>query len=94
MGSTNGQFNGADWDVNAQIAQVWVYPVKSCAGMRVNESLLIETGLEFDRAWMVVDDAGGFVTQREYPRMALIQPSSNSLTWFYVLPVCWACMCR
>lgn len=74
MGSTNGQFNGADWDVNAQIAQVWVYPVKSCAGMRVNESLLIETGLEFDRAWMVVDDAGGFVTQREYPRMALIQP--------------------
>lgn len=61
-------------DVAAQISQLWVYPVKSCAGISVNEGLLIETGLEFDRAWMVVDAAGHFVTQRELPRMALIQP--------------------
>jgi hypothetical protein len=36
--------------------------------------LLIETGLEFDRAWMVVDEHGEMVTQREMPRMALVQP--------------------
>ena len=35
---------------------------------------LTDTGLEFDRAWMVVDGSGDFVTQRELPRMALIQP--------------------
>jgi len=35
---------------------------------------MTETGLEFDRAWMVVDDNGEFLTQRELPRMALIQP--------------------
>ena len=35
---------------------------------------MLETGLEFDRAWMVVDDKGEFLTQRELPRMALIQP--------------------
>jgi uncharacterized protein YcbX len=35
---------------------------------------LTETGLEFDRAWMVVDAQGAFLTQRELPRMALIQP--------------------
>lgn len=52
-----------------------VYPVKSCAGASVAEALLIETGLEFDRAWMVVDAHGEFVTQRELPRMALIQPT-------------------
>jgi uncharacterized protein YcbX len=52
-----------------------LYPVKSCGGVSVNESLLIETGLEFDRAWMVVDAQGGFVTQRELPRMALVQPT-------------------
>lgn len=52
-----------------------VYPIKSCAGVGLRESLLIETGLEFDRAWMVVDDTGRFVTQRELSRMALITPT-------------------
>ena len=51
-----------------------MYPIKSCAGVQVNEALLTETGLELDRAWMVVDAHGEFVTQREWPRMCLIQP--------------------
>jgi len=51
-----------------------LYPIKSCGGVSVSESLLIETGLEFDRAWMVVDAAGEFVSQRELPRMALVRP--------------------
>ncbi|MGC1174364.1 MOSC domain-containing protein [Polaromonas sp.] len=61
-------------DVRAVIAGLWVYPVKSCAGVQVQEAILTETGLEFDRAWMVVDEDGSFLTQRELPRMALIQP--------------------
>ena len=56
-----------------------VYPVKSCGGVTLTESMLVETGLEYDRAWMVVDPAGRFVTQRELPRMALIQPTLKSL---------------
>jgi uncharacterized protein YcbX len=48
--------------------------VKSCAGVQVQDVILTETGLEFDRAWMVVDDKGHFLTQRELPRMALIKP--------------------
>jgi hypothetical protein len=40
--------------------------------------LLIETGLEFDRAWMVVDEVGEMLTQRELPRMALIRPTLRS----------------
>ena len=36
--------------------------------------LLTETGLEFDRAWMLVDEQGAFLTQRAVPRMALIRP--------------------
>lgn len=58
-----------------RIAELWVYPVKSCAGVRVDESPLLGTGLEWDRCWMVVDEQGEFVSQRELPRMALIQPS-------------------
>ena len=52
-----------------------IYPVKSCAGVTLEQSTLIETGLEFDRAWMLVDAQREFVTQRELPRMALIQPT-------------------
>ncbi len=61
-------------DVQARIARLFVYPVKSCAGVELREALLTETGFDLDRAWMVVDATGTFVTQRELPRMALIRP--------------------
>ena len=61
-------------EVTARIERLFVYPVKSCAGIEVQEALLTETGLDLDRAWMVVDAQGEFVTQRELPRMALVQP--------------------
>jgi uncharacterized protein len=61
-------------DAAARIARLFVYPVKSCAGVELREALLTETGLDLDRAWMVVDDRGEFVSQRELPRMALIRP--------------------
>jgi uncharacterized protein YcbX len=61
-------------DITARIARLFVYPVKSCAGVELQEAELTETGLDLDRAWMVVDEQGGFVTQRELPRMALVKP--------------------
>jgi uncharacterized protein len=61
-------------DVRASIARLFIYPVKSCAGVEVSEAVLTETGLDLDRAWMVVDDKGEFVSQRELPRMALVRP--------------------
>ncbi len=64
----------ADPEVTATIAALVVYPVKSCAGVPVQEVVLTETGLDLDRAWMVVDAQGCFVSQRELPRMALIRP--------------------
>ena len=62
-------------DLSVSVASLHVYPIKSCGGVTLDETLVIETGFEFDRAWMVVDPAGQFVTQRELPRMALIQPT-------------------
>jgi len=67
------------FDLEATIARLFVYPVKSCAGVELNEMLLTETGLEFDRAWMVVDAQGEFVTQRQLPRMALIKPQMKHM---------------
>ena len=61
-------------DVTATIAALVVYPVKSCAGVPLDDAVLTEAGLDLDRAWMVVDATGTFVSQRELPRMALIRP--------------------
>ena len=61
-----------------QIARLLVYPIKSCAGVDLRQALLTPTGLDYDRAWMLVDETGEFVTQRELPRMALIQPKFRS----------------
>jgi len=60
-------------DLNCTLSALHLHPVKSCAGFEVNEALLVETGLDLDRAWMVVDAHGEMLTQRELPRMALVQ---------------------
>jgi len=65
--------SSASPDVATRIARLFVYPVKSCAGVELQEALLTDTGLDLDRAWMVVDEAGVFVSQRELPRMALVK---------------------
>lgn len=63
------------FDVTGQIAGLWVYPIKSCAGIAVPSAPLLATGLAHDRAFMVVDPQGEFMTQRELARMVLIQPA-------------------
>ena len=72
--SSNAALADAPADVAAVVSRLYVYPVKSCAGVQVQQAILLDTGLEFDRAWMVVDGQGDFLTQRELPRMALIKP--------------------
>ncbi len=67
------------FDLQATISRLFIHPVKSCAGVELPEVLLTETGFEFDRAWMVVDAQGEFVSQRELPRMALIRPQMKHL---------------
>ncbi len=62
-------------DLTVRVQSLHLYPVKSCAGIEVDDALLIETGFDLDRTWMVVDTTGQFVSQRELPRMALIKPT-------------------
>ena len=60
-------------DLQGRIARLFVYPVKSCGGVELTEAVLTSAGLDLDRAWMVVDAEGEGVTQREFPRMALVK---------------------
>lgn len=60
------------------LTELNLYPVKSCAGISLHEATMTSAGLMsqqiYDREWMVVDGQGRFLTQRDYPRMALIIP--------------------
>lgn len=62
----------------AIVTQLWVYPVKGCQGQRVEESEFDGIGFKRDRRYLVVreneeDGADAFMTQRQLPRLALIQ---------------------
>lgn len=55
------------------IAALNIYPIKSCGGYSVDQTLALTSGLDGDRLFMVVDAATGlFVTQRQWPQMARI----------------------
>ncbi len=58
--------------VELRISRIAVYPVKSLAGTYPNQVRVVETGLDHDREWMIVDREGVFLTQRQHPEMACI----------------------
>jgi uncharacterized protein YcbX len=66
------------------LSQLVFYPIKSCAGIQLSSATLTGAGLMheqiYDREWMLVDDDGNFLTQREHPKMALITPRLRSET--------------
>lgn len=55
------------------LAAIRLYPVKSCRAHAREEALVEPWGLAGDRRWIVVDRDGRFVTQREEPRLAMIE---------------------
>lgn len=55
------------------LSQIYVYPVKSLAGIQVQHWPVDNKGLLYDRKWMLVDKDGQFLSQRRLPKMALIK---------------------
>jgi uncharacterized protein len=58
--------------MKATIGRLFVYPVKSAAGIECESVELSPQGFRHDREWMIVDPAGRFLTQREEGRLALL----------------------
>ncbi|XP_026930806.1 mitochondrial amidoxime-reducing component 1 isoform X1 [Acinonyx jubatus] len=58
------------------VAQLWIYPVKSCKGVAVSAAECTALGLRCghlrDRFWLVVNEKGNMVTARQEPRLVLI----------------------
>jgi hypothetical protein len=62
----------------AHVSALYVYPIKSCRGIRVGEWPVEKRGFFADRRWMIVDAAGNFVTQRETARLSLVDTRLDS----------------
>jgi uncharacterized protein YcbX len=56
------------------VSEVNIYPIKSCAGTRLDVGVIGGRGFANDRRWLLVDEDWRFLTQREIARMALIKP--------------------
>jgi len=56
---------------NAELRSIHVHPVKALRGIAPREALVEPWGLSGDRRWVLIDDGGKVVTQREHPRLAL-----------------------
>jgi len=57
------------------LSKLIYYPIKACRGHKLEYSNMERMGLEHDRRMMVVTPKGHFLTQREYPKLALVTPS-------------------
>ena len=64
--------NTARRETGTFLSGLYVYPIKSCGGIAVEGWEVDERGLRHDRRWMLVDETGCFMSQRRFPRMALI----------------------
>lgn len=54
------------------VSELWIYPIKSCRGIAVGELQLDDRGPRYDRRWMLVDSARSFISQRNAPRLSLV----------------------
>ncbi|MEO7998902.1 MAG: MOSC N-terminal beta barrel domain-containing protein [Gemmatimonadaceae bacterium] len=54
------------------VSALFIYPIKSAAGIPVSELELDDLGAVNDRRWMLVDNNDRFITQREAGSLALI----------------------
>ena len=56
-----------------QLSELFIYPIKSLGGISVQNAVVTSRGLQHDRRWMLVNEHGHFITQREFPQMALLK---------------------
>jgi len=68
----------------AQLSTLYVYPIKSLAGIPLTQAMPEGIGLKYDRRWMLTTPDGHFLSQRTIPPMALLQPTlqeSGLVVW-------------
>ncbi len=57
------------------LSRLYIHPVKSMRGLRMSHALVNAEGLAFDRAFMLTETDGTFITARQYPQIVLFTPA-------------------
>lgn len=60
--------------MNYFVKELYIYPIKSLAGISIQSAKAEEMGFENDRRWMLIDENNQFITQREYPKLSQFHP--------------------
>jgi len=58
-----------------QLSEIWIYPIKSLGGIPLKQAQVTDRGLEHDRRWLLIDEDGLFLSQREHPELAIFRPA-------------------
>ncbi|KAL9953905.1 hypothetical protein ACROYT_G041378 [Oculina patagonica] len=56
------------------VSGLFIYPVKSCAGISLETANCLTAGIQFDRHWVVVDQDDKFITSVEKPVLSQVKP--------------------
>lgn len=59
----------------ATVSALTYYPVKGCTGVSVSTAQVGTTGIVHDRSFMLVDEDGAFLSQRNLPDLAVLRPT-------------------
>ena len=65
--------------LGVQLTGIYIYPVKSVRGVRLEHVTLENGRLPGDRCWILVDENGRFMHQREFPQMARVAAAITPL---------------
>ena len=57
------------------LSRLFIHPVKSMRGLQLSHAQVSESGLAFDRLFMVTEPDGTFITARQYPEMVRFTPA-------------------
>jgi len=58
-----------------KVSALFIYPIKACRGIEVQAFRLDALGPQLDRRFMLVDEQGGFISQRQEPRLSQVVPT-------------------
>ncbi len=64
------------------VSELWIYPIKSCQGIQLQQAEVTSKGFLWDREMMVVSTKGKFLTQRQFPQLAKVRVkiAQNTIT--------------
>ncbi len=68
------------------ISSLYLYPIKSCTGIAVDSLSLDILGAANDRRYMLVDENGNFITQRQHAELIHVDVAIHVMGWMITLP--------